>query len=226
MAFSADHSLLATAGKDGIARIWRTDGQFLHELSGHEGPLTDVAFSPNGGLIATSSEDKTARIWDASNGRYLRTLPLKKPVMSVTFSPDSRFVLTAGADDKAHLWRARTGGSLAALSWHFTPVADAEFSPDGGWIVTIGLQSAQIWQPHLPDPLFLFSSGIGGPSGLTSAVFDPTSRTVLVASKDGTVRTYYCALCGGLDELLPLARARLALTGRKLTAAERRQYGG
>jgi hypothetical protein len=38
------------------------------------------------------------------------------------------------------------------------------------------------------------------------------------------VRTYRCDLCGGLDELLALARGQLAATRRMLTPAERRRY--
>jgi hypothetical protein len=38
------------------------------------------------------------------------------------------------------------------------------------------------------------------------------------------VCTYRCDLCGGLDELLALARRPLAGTHRTLTPAERRRY--
>ena len=43
---------------------------------------------------------------------------------------------------------------------------------------------------------------------------------------DGTVRTYLCRICGGLEELSELARSRLAETGRVLTREEREQYLG
>jgi WD40 repeat protein len=100
-------------------------------------------------------------------------------------------------------------------------VTDAEYSPDGRWIVTAGPQTAQLWQPGVTDPFFQ-TVGIGGPAGqLTSVSFDPTSRIILATSKDGTVRTYDCRLCGGLAALL-----RLAHPTRKLTADELKKYGG
>jgi hypothetical protein len=34
-------------------------------------------------------------------------------------------------------------------------------------------------------------------------------RTIVSAGKDGTIRVYRCDLCGGIDELLLLAKRRL-----------------
>ena len=59
---------------------------------------------------------------------------------------------------------------------------------------------------------------------MTSASFTPDGRTIVTSSADGTVRTYRCDLCGGLDELLTLAQRQLAATHRTLTPAERRRY--
>ena len=43
---------------------------------------------------------------------------------------------------------------------------------------------------------------------------------------DGTVRTYVCEICGGVDDLLALAESRLAATHRELTPEEREQFLG
>jgi WD40 repeat protein len=211
-AFSPDGKQVTTAGSDGVARIWTVEGRLLRELKDHEKALTDVAFSPDGDRLATGSKDATAQVWDARTGVLLHTLRgHTDDVTSVVFSPDGRLVLTASLDHDARLWDAGSGKLLQKLRWHFGRVSDASFSPDGRWIVTAGPSTAQLWQPGFQDPLLPFGLG-GHVKPLTSAVFDPSSRVVLSASQDGTVRTYRCAICGGIDELLPLARARLAQT--------------
>jgi len=47
---------------------------------------------------------------------------------------------------------------------------------------------------------------------------------VSTVGADGTLRTYACGLCLSEAELLQLADDRLAATGRRLTARERRLY--
>ena len=57
---------------------------------------------------------------------------------------------------------------------------------------------------------------------VTAVAFDPSGRTIVTGGADGTVRTYRCEICGGVDELIPLAESRLAGTRRELDAGRAR----
>ena len=61
---------------------------------------------------------------------------------------------------------------------------------------------------------------------LLAATFDATGRRITTVGVDGTVRTYRCNVCGGIEELVELAERRLRTTGRKLTPAENGRYLG
>jgi len=59
--------LLATAGLDGIARVWDArSGLLLRAFSGHTQGLLDVLFAPLGGdagALVTASDDGMARVF-------------------------------------------------------------------------------------------------------------------------------------------------------------------
>jgi WD40 repeat protein len=141
-------------------------------------------------------------------------------VTSAHFSPHGQYVVTASRDHVPIVWDARRGVVLRKLLGHFAVVSDARFSPDGRWIVTAGPEKVGLWDASTGELIYLLQ---GHEDIVLSAAFDPSSRRILTGGRDGTVRTYRCTICGHLDELIPLARARL----RAAEAADRpRAVGG
>jgi WD40 repeat protein len=144
-------------------------------------------------------------------------------VTAVSFSADGRLLVTASRDTDARIWNVARGESIRALQGHYGPVNDARFSPDGRWVVTGGPRTAGIWDAR-SGVLVVYLRGHRG--RVVSAAFDPSGHIVVTGGEDGTVRTYRCAFCGGLEELSELARKRLAETGRALTEEERQEFLG
>jgi WD40 repeat protein len=130
-------------------------------------------------------------------------------VTSASLSPDGRLLVTTSKIGPPRVWVVASGALRKSLAGHAGRVNDADFSPDGRWIVTAGT-TAGIWNGRTGRRLMF----VRGSQPLTSATFDPTGRTILTGGVDGTVRTYRCDLCGNLDELLALAGRRLAATKR------------
>jgi WD40 repeat protein len=97
-------------------------------------------------------------------------------------------------------------------------------------VVTTGRTAVGLWD--LSTGRFFAPTGLAGDpfirghaSGpLTSATFAPDGRRILTSAGDGTVRTYVCRLCGGVRDLIHLAKARLATLRAGLAADERRRY--
>ena len=52
----------ASAGNDGIIRLWQLNGKQVGALYGHENFIYSLAYLPNGELVS-SGEDRTVRVW-------------------------------------------------------------------------------------------------------------------------------------------------------------------
>ncbi|MFD8811055.1 P-loop NTPase fold protein, partial [Streptomyces sp. NPDC059627] len=72
VAFSGDGTLLATAGDDGLVRVWdpRT-GRAVRALTGHTSGVLSVTFSRRGNLLASTGYDGTIRVWDPVTGQQV-----------------------------------------------------------------------------------------------------------------------------------------------------------
>ena len=216
---------IATGGLDGIARLWDVaTGKLLHELEGHDGPVTKVAFDASGQRLVTAGEDGTARLWDVARGELLQTLAGHTDAIRDTeFSPDGSNVALASLDGDGSFWSVRTGVREHVLRGHFNPVYALAFDPTGRWIVTGSQRTAGLW----PVSSGLLSAYLRGHElPVTSVEFAPSSWRVVTASEDGTVRTWTCATCGEIPELFALATTRLALSARTLTEDEQERYLG
>jgi WD40 repeat protein/DNA-binding SARP family transcriptional activator len=70
--FAPDGQSIASAGTDGIVRLWNPDsGEELTALRGHSGTVDQVQFSPDGRWLASSADEDGVRVWALRTGDLL-----------------------------------------------------------------------------------------------------------------------------------------------------------
>jgi WD40 repeat protein len=90
---------------------------------------------------------------------------------------------------------------------HFAGVAGASFSPDGRWVVTAPCCGGSVIRASTGERIRILR---GHSQPLVAAGFaGPDGRLIVTAGKDGTIRSYRCDICGGVRELIALAKRRL-----------------
>jgi RNA polymerase sigma factor (sigma-70 family) len=106
--FAPDGQTVASAGADGVIRLWvAATGQVLHTLAGHRGAVSALAFSPGGKTLASAGQDGTVRPWDPATGVSRRTCRgHAAPVRALAFSTDGMVLASAGMDRRVLLWHA------------------------------------------------------------------------------------------------------------------------
>jgi len=134
LAISPDGRTIATASRDGTAKLWDLATGNLKAILQHEGKVLHVTFSHDSKTLATGSEDRTAHLWNVSLGKLIATLPHKGTVHTLSFSADSALIATASDNEKwANIWRVATGELLTQLPDARPPVV---FSPIGRTLAT------------------------------------------------------------------------------------------
>jgi WD40 repeat protein len=157
-----------------------------------------------------------------SGGRRTILAGHRDRVTSVAFSRVGGLLASASLDHDVRVWNVATGRQVR-LYQHNTAVHDAQFGPDGRWLVSAANKAA-VWDLSGGEQPVVRLRGHEGTT--TAATFDPTGKVIVTGGVDGTVRVYACEICGGLDDLLALADSRLAATRRELTPDERQQLIG
>ena len=160
VAISPNNRWLATASKDGTARLWDLGAvdpaaaslKLPHERTGNT--VNTLAFSPDNRWLATGSAN-LIRLWDLLSrtpSAQPITVPVGPDVRKVAFSPDSQW-LVAGDTETYTVVLMRVDdsanhSSLNVRQW----VTEVAFSPDGRWLATPSQYDARLWDLNKPDP--------------------------------------------------------------------------
>jgi len=92
----------ASAGNDGIIRLWKLNGRQVGELVGHENFIYSLVSLPNAEL-ASSGEDRTVRIWRGSECIQTITHPAIS-VWGVAACIENGDIVTGASDRKVRIF--------------------------------------------------------------------------------------------------------------------------
>jgi serine/threonine protein kinase/WD40 repeat protein len=157
VASSRDGRMLATAGVDGLIRVWDSvSSALLIEINGHHGvAINGLAFSPDGKLLASAGDDAQVALWSIPEGKLERRFFGGFGwVATVAFSPDGQQMAAAGSDKLIRIWDLKSGKLFASLKGHTDVVRSLVFSEFGNLFSTGEDYQVRAWDLALrgPDP--------------------------------------------------------------------------
>ncbi len=190
---------IATAGRDGVVRLWSADGELLRALDGHEASVWDARWSPDGARVASVSSDGTAAVWDVDTGAERHRLaPVGDGVCGVAWSSDgARLATCSWRRDPEHgvvgvvqLWDAATGARLSERTHGIKPLASLAFDPASG-LLAVGSWDFEVsvWDTATDDPPRLLLPPETTPyKAVDDLAFSPDGARLAVAARDATTR--------------------------------------
>jgi WD40 repeat protein len=210
VAFSPDGTRLLTAGRDGVARVWKLpDGKPLSAPLKHGAEITFAAFSGDGRLVVTGGAlgpkgMAATRVWDWAAAKLVaKPMAHIQPVARAVISSDGRRVLAATEKHRFRGWDL-TENRAVSLPWDDTRGTQGPwFSPDGRRVLAAEGTEARVYD--------LMTGGAVAPAlthggKVNAAEFSADGRLIATAGGDRIVRVWETAT--GRAVTPPLAHAR------------------
>ncbi|MGK7931537.1 MAG: TIR domain-containing protein, partial [Microcystaceae cyanobacterium] len=196
LSLSPNGEQIATAGADGMIRLWNVSGQKLDEKKAYDvsGGVNQLNFSPNGKHIVAAGGDGKLQLWNVSGQKLVKQKEWKAVdqefagLRSVAISPNGQQIVSGGDDGMITLWNL-SGEKLGQWNAHKNQsIASVTFSPDGQRIATIAKDNiAKVWD--VSGTLLVELKGHQG--GITSISFSPDGKHLVTSGKsDLTIRRW------------------------------------
>ncbi len=169
----ADHPSkadFASAGNDGVIRLWRLDGRQVGELHGHENFIYSLVSLPSGEL-ASSGEDRTVRIWRGSECVQTITHPAIS-VWGVAACSENGDVVSGASDRKVRIFSRRK---------------ERQAEPEVIQAFEDSVKSSSIPQQQMGD---VQKDKLPGPEFLTQKSGTKEGQVVMVREANGSVGAY------------------------------------
>jgi WD40 repeat protein len=180
-------TLLASAGQDGIVRLWSPiTGTLIKALEGHTEGVWDLAVSPDGAFLISGGIDNTVRLWSLPEGELVKTLEASPPML---ISPDGALLITRGPEDASktiELWSLPEGELVKTLEGT-PPLA---ISPDGALLASADENDSmtiKLWSLPKGDLITILE---GHTTPVQSLVVRPDGALMASGDREGCVRLW------------------------------------
>lgn len=200
VAWRPDGKQWATAGGDGIVRIWDVASRSeVAALKDHAKPVLTVAWSPDGRYISTGGADATVRIWQGATGEPVATLPCPgTEIHTLAWSPDGKRLISAGPSNPPTIWSIADCRKIVELpGWNEVVYATA-WSRGGRYLVTAGgdrvgpghHSPVRVWDS---ETFTLIHELTGHTKSVLVAAFSPDGEYLATSGEDKTLRIWETA---------------------------------
>jgi WD40 repeat protein len=212
-AFLGQDTELATAGEDGIVRIWSLkDRSQPLLLLDNSAPVSAMAIHPDGKRLAVGCKGGITYFWNLSPSPPTKMLLEGEPhddVKRLEFSRDGSLILVERGDDAlVRVWNTETGKELPHHFGQKTTdrIGRASFAPDGKHIAIAFLHGVSVGARDLVKPpltsvggsalVFDIQSGkvtagpFRHPHQVSSLSFSPDGKLLVTASLDKTAQVW------------------------------------
>ncbi len=121
--------MLASAGGDGIIRVWNFESrQLISSIEKHGRAIRSLAFSIDGNRLASSSEDGNTYVWETGGWSLIRGVN-SKGSNDLAFSIDNQVLAVAG--EGIEFWDMTNGNLLTEIHGTSGTLTKLAISPDG-----------------------------------------------------------------------------------------------
>ena len=183
VALSADR--LATAGADGVIRLFTLQGEQVAEQAAHTGRARSVAISPDAALVASGGQDNRVVLWRPGSTEPPRKLEGHlRAVTAVRFSTDGALLASSSRDGLFILWDAATGRPLSRIDAGERAADGLAF---GNGLLAVAFQDdvARTWA--LPVERRILGAA-GDTDQIRAVAFSPDGTRFASAAQDGAIR--------------------------------------
>lgn len=222
LAISPSGTLVATAGRDRRARLWRADtGAPVGPPMLHSDEVDFVEFSSDGETLLTRSVDGGARLWNAANGGLAGELSEPGRIDELHVSPVADRLATYDADQGVRLWNFGATDLIGALP-ESQEARGIAFSPDGVQLAISVGQSVLFWNTADGAPL---GTELKLPSPADRLAFSPDGERMAVATDDRAVGVWDVStgtlMSASLQHDEPVTAVSFSPDGRWIATASR-----
>ncbi|MDP6442849.1 MAG: hypothetical protein QGG36_05350 [Pirellulaceae bacterium] len=201
--------LLATAGDDGVAKIWRLPFAAPLSLAGNGG-VRDIAVAQDGSFAVVATDDKQVRLVNPADGQVLRSLAALAAAPTAVSVKGATQLATASEAGLIQLWNAADAAAQGSIQGPPTAISAIALHPTEPLLAT-GDPSGEVRLWHAPTAP---TTSAGHTAAVQTVHVSADGKLLATAGVDKSVRLWNPATGAAIRTLSGHAAAVTAVRFR------------